>query len=442
MLIEFSVENFRSFQDQVTLSMEAAKISSRPASLDEHNVFSAGKNVRLLTSAAIYGANASGKSNLIAALRFMRTFVGRSFSDTQVGEPIPVEPFRLNTETERLPSTFEIVFLIADEQYRYGFAANSEQIVREWLFRLGSSRELTLFERHDAQIKVNSRSFREGLGLEKRTRSNALFLSVVAQNNGAIAGDLVRWFGQLGVNLGVTDKRDLIEALHNFERSSDREAIEELVRRLDIGIEAIAIERVPFQPPSTMPAEVSELMQQMFDRLTKNSDKVESVSVKTYHQRYDRDGGSVGTVAFDLEAQESAGTRRAFALAYPIVRALRKGGVLVVDELDARMHPNLAVELIKLFNDPVTNPHHAQLIFTTHNTNLLSAKLFRRDQIWFVEKSRRGASDLYSLVEYRLDERMVRNDASFEKDYIAGRYGAVPFIGDLAGLLEAEHGQE
>lgn len=442
MLIEFSVGNYCSFKEQVTLSMEAADIASQPPSLDEHNVFAPRDDLKLLTSAAIYGANASGKSKLMQALRFMRDFVIGSSRQTQVGEPIGVEPFLLSTETEGQPSEFEIVFLLDNIQYRYGFAATTEQVVSEWLYQLGSVREATLFVRDQERIKVNQRAFREGRGLEERTRPNALFLSVVAQFNGPIAGSVLNWFGNLGVNLGISDVGDMLEAFHHFEHSPYRPDIEELIKRMDVGISGLQFERGPAQPPPFLSSRDAGLIQVMLDSFTKRGLPLEEISIKTFRPRYDAGGAHTGEVVFDLEHQESAGTKRIFALAYPLIRSLKEGLVLVIDEIDARIHPNLVIELIRLFNDPATNPRHAQLIFTTHNTNLLSAKLFRRDQIWFIEKSRQGASDLYSLVEYRIDGKIVRNDASFEKDYIAGRYGAIPFIGDLGALLGADHAQE
>lgn len=435
MLVEFNVGNYRSFKENVTISMVAANISSRPKSLDEQNTFHVNDSLTLLTSATVYGANASGKSNLITALRFMRRFVLTSSRETQITEHIDVEPFLLSIEERLKPSTFEIVFLIDGAQYRYGFEATVEHVIAEWLYRLGSLREQTLFEREQDSIKVNTRHFREGRGLEMRTRPNALFLSVVAQFNGAISTDILRWFRELSVNTGVDDRRDMIFAFHHFEESPHREGMEELIRRLDVGIDRINVERTPAMMPSHLPDEVAQQFKQMLDALAEDGSTAESISVKTLHTVFDAKGKPADTVVFDLEEQESAGTKRLFALAYPIMQALSKGTVIVIDELDVRVHPNLALELVRLFNSQETNPHHAQLVFTTHNTNLLSAQLFRRDQIWFVEKSRQGASDLYSLVEYRIDGKVVRNDASFEKDYIAGRYGAIPFTGDLSSLL-------
>ena len=440
MLIEFSVENFRSFRDRTTFSMLAANIASLPKSLDTNNVFAVHTDLHLLTSAAIYGANASGKSNLILAMRFMRNFVLLSSRETQIGDAIEIEPFLLNPQTANAPSRFEIVFCVEGKQFRYGFALTHERIIEEWLFRSGSQREIRLFERNEQAINVNVREFREGRDIRLFTRPNALFLSVAAQFNGPNAIMALAWFQRLGVNTGIDDQGDMGEALMQFEQSPYRAAIGQLVRRFDVGIDQLDFERRPVAPPAGMPPEVAKPFMAFFDALSTQGGGVpEQMSVKTTHRQFDTEGQPAGEIAFDLEHHESAGTRRLFALAFPIVRALVEGLVLVIDEIDARVHPNLAIELVRLFNSPETNPRHGQLVFTTHNTNLLNAGLFRRDQIWFVEKSRQGASDMYSLIEYRSEGKVVRNDASFEKDYVMGRYGAVPFLGDFAAALGAGH---
>jgi hypothetical protein len=438
MLIEFSVGNYRSFKEQVTLSMVAANISSKPESLDEQNIFSVGQRLQLMTSAAVYGANASGKSNLIQALDFMRTFVLTSSRETQITEAIPVEPFRLSTETESQPSFFELVFLVEETQYRYGFEVNSQRVVSEWLYRLGKSREMRLFARNKDEITVTTRNFSEGKALEERTRPNALFLSVVAQFNGKTAVKLLQWFHHLIINTGIHDYKDLFLAVAHFENAAYREDIEQFIKRLDIGIEGFAPERRPATLPQNIPMEVAEIIA----GINQHMGNPENINIKTFHRRFDATGQAGDTVSFDLENHESAGTQRLFVLAPPLLHALCKGSVLIIDEMDTRLHPNLVTELIRLFNTTETNPQHAQLVFTTHNTNLLGARLFRRDQIWFIEKSQQGASDLYSLVEYRVDNKVVRNDDSFEKNYIRGRYGAIPFIGDLDELLGAGVEQE
>ena len=439
MFIEFSVGNYRSFKERVTFSMEAADIASQPAELDERNIFAPRDGLRLLTSAVVYGANASGKSNFIGALDFMRDFVLTSVQEREPGKAIDIEPFLLSTTTKDAPSFFEVVFLLSEIQYRYGFEVTRERITKEWLYRLGSTREQTLFSRVGDTFKVNTKQFREGRGLQERTRSNALFLSVVAQFNGEVAQGIRRWFGLLTIIRGLDPTREDAQFRTNLEKHPYRKAIDVLIQSLDVNIHAFGFEKRPLTLPS---AEWERFVRDLMQPPLQDNRPLETTHILTAHHIYDESQQESGQVWFDLEKQESDGTRRLFTLASPIIRALVEGLVLVIDEFDARLHPNLALELIRMFHHPEGNERHAQLIFTTHNTNLLSAKLFRRDQVWFVEKSRQGASDLYSLVEYRVDGKIIRNDASFEKDYVAGRYGAVPFIGDLGALLGAEHGQE
>lgn len=438
MLIEFSVGNYRSFKDPVTLSMVAADISSKPEELDTNNRFQVTADVYLLTSAAIYGANASGKSNLIKALNFMRTFVLASSRETQTMDRINVDPFMLSTATADQPSFFEIVFRVDEIQYRYGFEVTKQRVIGEWLYYLSSSRESTLFTRDKDDIQVSTRHFREGKELEEHTRDNALFLSVVAQFNGKVATKLLKWFGRLIISTGIQD-HDFGFAVLRYEDSSYRDVIEQFIKRLDVGIAGFMFAKTPVRSPENtpnFPPEIAEKWLAFVDAL-RNSDKGAehfNIEIKTLHQRFDAEGQAKDYVPFELD-QESDGTQRLFAFAEPILHALDKGCVLVIDEIDARIHPNLVIELLRLFNSPTTNPNHAQIIFTTHNTNLLSSQLLRRDQVWFIEKTRQGTSDLYSLVEYRTDGKRVRNDASFEKNYIEGRYGAIPFPGDLEQLI-------
>lgn len=427
MLIEFSVGNYRSFKEKVTLSLVAADIRSKPAELDSDNRFVVDEKLALLKSAVIYGANASGKSNVVKALRFMSYFVLTSLVELHSSHLFTAEPFRLSTEMLEQPSLFEIVIRLKEIIYRYGFTLTAEQVTSEWLFHTPGKREAYLFKREGDQITVNPRTFPEGQGLELRTRQDALFLSVAAQFNSSLAINLVDWFGDFTINLGVEDATALRNARRSFSRASDRQAIVDFIKQLDLGIEDLETEKPLAEQLS------------LFDDAEPISSSRQRSSVpriKTYHQRYDAEGKPLDLEPLDLDDNESQGTQRLFILAQPLLEALRSGKLIVIDEIDARLHPLLTREIIKLFNSQERNPHNAQLIVTTHDTNLLDAKLLRRDQIWFVEKSRRGVSDLYSLVEYRLDKRIIRNDASFEKDYIAGRYGAIPYIGHITTLLE------
>jgi AAA15 family ATPase/GTPase len=200
-----------------------------------------------------------------------------------------------------------------------------------------------------------------------------------------------------------------------------------LIKKLDLGIDDISI-----KTRKVLPEDLLEIPEEFRTLLI--SKKLQADDIYTTHKKYNAEGEVISLEQFDLDKNESEGTKKLFAFAGPILETLRKGEVIVIDELDARLHPLITRTIIDLFNSNETNINNAQLIFMTHDTNLLSDKIFRRDQIWFTEKDRQGATDLYSLVEYK-----VENDASFESDYIKGRYGAIPFIGDLSQVIKAEN---
>jgi uncharacterized protein len=407
MLIEFSVGNYRSFKEVVTFSMVAAPIVVGDSPINRNNLFLATKEIELLKSAAIYGANASGKSNLVRAISFMKEFTINSVVGSRITSEINTEFYRLNTEFEGEPSYFEMVFIIGTARYRYGFEVDRQIVISEWLYQTLRTKEAQLFDREGSRIKVFSR-FGEGQSLENKTRKNALFLSVAAQFNGKIAREIIFWLHELNIfnSLDDDDYDNLtIDTLIQGHQTQD---LIGLVTSLDLGIQDIQMIKTPIPE---FPGGIS-------------------YEVKTAHWKYDRDGNKVATEYFELDEDESAGTQKLFNISGLLINILQAGEILIVDELDARLHPLISCAIVKLFNSPITNPRNAQLIFTTHDTNLLSANMFRRDQIWFTEKDRYGATDIYSLVEYEIPD-----DAPFEQDYIAGKYGAIPFIGDLNRVL-------
>lgn len=440
MLIEFSVGNFRSFNAPVTFSMVAANITAKNKALDEDNVFQL-KNVKLLKSAAIYGANASGKSNLIAAFAFMRKFVLES-TESNSEDQIPVQPFLLNTGSLNQPSYFEVIFQIKETRYRYGFEVSTSKVQTEWLYQT-KIRESELFWRAEGKIEIKS-GFKEGRGLEERTRENALFISVSDQWNGEIAHKIIQWFKAANIISGLEDIAYLGFTVQEFvENDLVKNKIREYMRQMDLGVVEISAEKLPVLPKEfrvilenldekKLPAKLREALSDEREWFTP--------SVKFLHQQFDESNNKVQNVAFSFEDQESEGTKKAFALSGPLFDTLSEGKILFVDELDARLHPLMTKYIVKLFNSKVTNPNNAQLIFVTHDTNLLKNDFFRRDQIWFTEKDRFGSTDLYSLVEYKKTNG-VRNDASFGDDYIAGKYGAIPFIGDISVLIGEDNGK-
>ncbi len=432
MLIEFTVGNFRSFKERVTLSMVAAKLKSLDPQLDSNNTYKVDADLTLLTSAAIYGANASGKSNLIKALRFMRRFVLTSSKESQADEPIPTIPYQLDEKTERAPSFFEIVFYLEGVPYRYGFEVTTEKVETEWLFYSPNKKEAKLFIREGSDILI-SRAIRGGQAIKSLTRPNALFLSVAAQLNNEIAKRVLGWFRSINVISGLDDREYGGFTARMFtEDESYRTGIVELIQESDVGINDIVVEKTKIHEAGVFPKDMPQELRNFL--LKQMKEESELITFRSLHRKY-CDEGVVNQVSFDIN-EESEGTQKLFFLSGPVIDTLREGKVLVIDEIEARLHTLLTRKLIGLFNSKETNPKNAQLIFATHDTNLLSNKLFRRDQIWFVEKDGEGASHLYSLAELK-----VRNDASFESDYLQGKYGAIPILGEMRHTL-IEVGQE
>lgn len=419
MLVQFSVGNFLSFKDRVTLSMVAAPIKEFQGS----NTFSPRQDLELTKAAVIYGANASGKSNLMHAMRFMEMFVRQSVERLHEGAIPWIQEFKLSEDTDNKPSFFEIVVLLEGTIYRYGFEADRTRIVNEWLYRQVKRKEDQLFLRTNSRdIDLDGKHFNEGKGLKEKTRDNALFLTVAAQFNGAISSKIINWFLKHffvidplqdgGLSLQTKKK-----ALND---SAFRAAVGNLLKIADFGIESISAAKVDVTPlPLPFPADFPPAI---LERINEER----SIQISTLHQKYNTKEEVIGSVPFDLFGQESAGTRQFFCLLGPVFSTLVSGGVLIVDELDTSIHSRLVWKVVKLFNSVETNPNNAQLIFTTHDTTLLSQELLRRDQMWFVEKDKIGSSKLYSLVDYK---KRVRNDASYERDYLKGKYGAVPNIG-------------
>jgi AAA15 family ATPase/GTPase len=421
MLLQFTFGNFRSFKEKSTLSMVAAKLNARDKQVDENNTFRVNEDLTLLTNLAVYGANASGKSNLVAAIIFMRQFVLNSVRE---GERIPVVRYRLSTESESQPAFFEVVFQMEEKVYRYGFEVTPEKIISEWLFQQGTRKEIRLFTRDEEGIHI-ARAFGKAKDLVERTRANALFLSVSAQWNNEVASIVSGWFRRMRSVSGFSDKGYKGFTKEKFLDSDFRKSILEFIKALDLSIDDITSQKIEpeYKFIPDVPSELKDVIPSDF-----------FYKAKTVHKKYDSEGNAVDAEVFDLESEESHGTQKLFYISAPIIDTLARGWVLFIDELEAYLHPMLTCEIIRMFQSPEVNPKHAQLVFTTHDTNLLSHKRFRRDQIWFAEKDRLGGSHLYSLAELK-----VRNDASFESDYIQGKYGAIPYIGGIKRItLENE----
>src|SRR6185437_11700326 len=316
MLIEFTVGNHLSFKYKKTLSLEASSIKEF-----EENTFKAG-NYTLLKSAVIYGANSSGKSNLLKSLAAMREIVMGSAKMSST-DKIGVKPFLLNTETEKKPSHFEILILIEDVRYRYGFEVDENMVHAEWLFKRKSKVESLLFIREKDKIEI-TKEFQEGSGIVERTRDNALFLSVVDQWNGEISKKLMGWFnGALDILSGLTHENDKYLTLELDKSSYLKGALNNFLTTLDLGFKEFTVDQG-------------------------NSEKGPSVS--TRHSKYDGIGTVINSQWFDLDTEESSGTNKIFDLAGCLLVGLLFNRVVIIDELDAKLHPLLTITIVKLFN--------------------------------------------------------------------------------------------
>lgn len=420
MLIEFTVGNFRSIAEKVTLSMIAGAIKSAPYAqhLDEDNTIRIDDKLSLLKTAAIYGANASGKSNVLRALTTMGTFMDDSVRDTERGK-LPFMPFLLISGYQEEPSHFEIVFLMAGLQYRYGFEISATRVEKEWLYFVPRIREALLFLREGNDIKIGD-NFKGGKGLEPRVAPQALFLTVARDFNVQMAKQIYHWLDCFPSMSGLYDFASMF-TIQCLEEKRQIAEIVEFITHLDVGISGIQVSELP---------QMSEGSIKWIPPRSKLY-KFKSYKVETSHMAYDRAGNLISDVKLDMSDHESEGTRKLFSMSGRIVEVLKNGHILAIDEMDARLHPSITRKIVELFHSKVTNPKNAQLIFATHDTNLLDKRLFRRDQIWFTEKNRKGATDLYSLAELR-----VRNDKWSEADYIDGRYGAIPFPGGFKPIFD------
>lgn len=429
MLVEFSVKNYRSIYDKITFSLEAASKNEH----DEHVIEKSRQ--RILKTSVIYGANASGKSNLLKALVFMKDMVLNSSKESQFGEEIKSEPFLLNTQGMDEPTEMEAVFLINDALYRYGFAFNSKEISNEWLFVRSTkprSWEIKQFERENNRINSIHRNFKEGKErIKELLKENTLFLSLLSQFNGEISSQVVKCF--LDTNIwNIEAYMPMHTSILIKNKLVPREWISEFLIKADVGIKGFKINEEEIGSNSVKALFSNQII------VKSGASRFINLLIQTEHEFYDDKDHVNRSVWFDLGTQESEGTKKFFSLAGLLYHTLKNGSRLFIDEIENSLHPILCEIIIKLFQDKDTNPLGAQLVLTTHNTSLLDKSHVRRDEIWFMEKNTHNSSDLYSLVEYKLPSNKVRKDASYSKDYIRGKYGALPYVkySDFADLFK------
>lgn len=423
MLVEFRVKNFRSLRDEQVLSL----VASPDKTLLETHAQPTGQKAapHLLRSAVVYGANASGKSNLVKALQYMRGVVLESAA-MQPGQAYDrLRPFRLDAASAGQPTGFEVTFIHEGIRYQYGFTMTAERITSEHLLVYKAFKPQRWFDRRfDAVSGKDVYDFGPGLKGAKNlwegaTRPNALFLSMAVQLNSELLRPVFDWFASRLVVFNELSPLSPDFSVQMLKQEAERKAIRDFLQAADMSITDIEVQ--------TRQTVVHSIRFDLATGKREEGPREQLMDEVKFHHVTEK-----GQATFDL-LDESSGTRNLLFLAGPILDILAKGLTLVVDELDTSLHTLLVQSLVRLFHRPEINTGGAQLVFTTHDTSLLDAYgLFRRDQVWFVEKKPDQRSSLFSLLEFS-----PRKNEALERGYLQGRYGALPFLRE--GGLGARH---
>lgn len=429
MLLEFSFENYLSFKERTTISM----VASSDKNLRQNLIVSvSGTKHEILKASVIYGANASGKSNFIRAATSMNWFIKNSVSRSKSDvHRIIRNCFKLDEKYKELPSSFEVIFLLDGIRYNYGFSLLDTFVCNEWLIYYPKGQSAVLFERsqdsqnHKLKMKFGTYWSGAGKSIVKLVQPSALFLTIASQMNNPIAKKIYYWFektfrSMMPFTFGEIETTYTADALNRNDEFKNK--VMQFIKRADTNVENIKADEITIDKArgfSTLPPKLQDAL--FPESETQKVAKL--VELTTVHKGVDADGNEI-SVEFNLD-EESDGTQKFIALSGPWIYALENGCVLFADELDIRLHPLLSRWLVSLFLNEKTNPNNAQLIFTTHDSNLLDSNLLRRDQIWFTEKNNFNSSELYSLWDYKEKPKKGEN---IRKRYLEGRYGSIPYI--------------
>ncbi|MBI5646911.1 MAG: ATP-binding protein [Ignavibacteriae bacterium] len=426
MLIEFKVENFRSIREQQIFSLVAVNSDT---SIPENTIrpeLPGIRKLRFLKAAALYGANAAGKSNILEALFFLKDFAVRVAFDRAQGIGTGTQPFKLHTDWVQRPSRFEITFSNAGIRYVYGLALTSERVVEEYLDAYPKGQAQYWFRRHydaDSGVMTWSNSdthFRGTRELMEKTRDNVSFLSVAAFFNTEKLLPVYTWFkeGLQFMALGADSLSDPSTTLTLYQDEKYKSRIVRLLSTADTGIVAMRVNVRPVDNNSNEGRRIISRVaeQENFSSVVKAA--VQEIIIECGHR-----AAEDGFVSLSMPGEESDGTVRYFSLLGPLLQAIEQGRLLIIDELDTSLHPLLVREVLRMAQSEAVNNTGAQLVFTTHNPLLLDLTLLRRDQIWFAEKNSEGATSLYPLTDFK-----PRKDEALTRGYLVGRYGGIPFI--------------
>lgn len=425
MLIEFKFGNFRSFRDEAVLSMEAMGLGRLKNCLISYN------SMKLIPSVAIYGKNGGGKSNVIRAFWLAVQFIKNAQRTQHENAKIPVKPFLLNDYSKDEPTFFEFTYVLDNVKYIYGFSATKEKIFSEYLYHSPKGQKATVFTRTEQKFNFTEEKAKRKL-ISEAVAPNQLFFSVACTMNDADCMRAMKWFRDYV--FFSRDYADIPEQL--LEYSNDKNmlaAISGYAKAADLGIEKMEFEFKDevvkdFESEKNIPEEIRFALTAFMQNLKENSNISEiglqksEVRATSYHNGINKNGIKT-SFTLDL-SDESDGTRKLMSIAPAIESVLNNGGIVLVDELEKELHPMLVNYIVAKFQCKTSNPNGAQLIFTTHNTELLNMELMRKDQLYFADKNRKdGASELYSIGDFS-----TKTADNIRKGYLAGKYGATPDI--------------
>lgn len=415
MLIEFKVENFKSIKDEQKLSFVSTGIKEIPGAIKEYQK----DNIKILKSATMYGANASGKSNIIESIQFFQHFITTSFKESEGNDKINVLPFIFSEEHRTKPSNFEISFFLTDtEIVTYGFSANEEKILKEYLY----INDKEYFFRNGTEYQFIKNMEPQWLIRKELLNNNSLFLSLLASTNDELGIRIFNWIkNNIIAFSALRNLNDYKTKAFLKENISLKKQIIRLTKIADLDIKNIdTIENNDLNDLSDLDILPKEILKKVLED--------NKTLLTTTHDLKNNQGENIGEVTIEggIDNFESAGTIQYLALLGHIIDSINNGKTLIIDELGAQFHPIMSRAIINLFND--SKNQKGQLFFTTHDVTNLTNDLFRRDQIWFAEKDKFSSTQITSLVEYKFNNAKIRNDENYSKNYMQGKYGAIPFI--------------
>ncbi len=420
MLLRFAVRNYLSMAEDQEISLVASTLSGPTDSL----ITIEGAGLQVLPAAVIYGANASGKTNFVKALAWMRSAILYSHRRGDPSGGIPRKAFALDQEILRSPTAVEADFVVEGVRYTYGYECDSKQFRLEWLYSFPEGKRRRLFERTGNQVEFGSHLKGSKKALVEFMRPNSLFLSTATQNDHEQLTAIVSFFRNVSYNSTVSVSEYAIAG--SMKKSSIDERTIKFLSNIGTGVQNYRVRDVKVPDEIKLfSQEISSLAKKHMGDLDFEIEDVEPrVKVELLHKTRD---GKECYLSLD---RESSGTRRLLLMMNAVFQALDNGTLIIIDELDASLHTQIAEAIVAMFCDPMANKLGAQLIATTHDTNILNSHHLRRDQIWFSEKDLDGKSSIFSLAEIK-----SRPTDDFERGYLEGRYGAIPFAGNARRLF-------